>query len=93
MFIQDHYSAPSDKTQHPVFALRKMTNPSENVWGHQMDQLFVFKMSEVMRVLFNTQLLLTGPEVEKGHTYSEVRVLFKSNSIFFSVSLFLFRVA
>lgn len=42
-----------------------------------MDQLFVFKMSEVMRVLFSTQLLLTGPEVEKVYAYSEVRALFK----------------
>ena len=57
-----------------------------------MDQLFVFKMSEVMRVLFNTQLLLTGPEVEKGHAYSEVREIFISDDIYFCLLVFLCQV-
>ena len=48
--------------------------PTENIWGHQMDQLFVFKMCEIARVLFTTRLLQTGPEVEKGFTYSDVSV-------------------
>lgn len=69
--VRDHYSVPSDN-QYPSFLLQKPQDSSENVWGHQMNQLFVFKMSEIMRVLFTTQLLQTGPEVEKGHTYSEV---------------------
>jgi hypothetical protein len=37
-----------------------------------MDQLFTYKMSEIVRVLFSMRLLTTGPEVEKGFTYSEV---------------------
>ena len=39
-----------------------------------MDRLFLYKMSEVMRVLLTTRLLQTGPEVEKGFRYSEVCV-------------------
>ena len=31
-----------------------------------MDQLFVHKMSEVLRVLMIFKLLSTGPEVERG---------------------------
>ena len=71
LVIQDHYSVRSDN-QHPTFILQKAERSSENVWGHQMDQLFVFKMSEIMRVLFTMRLLQTGPEVEKGFTYSDV---------------------
>ena len=41
-----------------------------------MDQLFVHKMSELLRVQFATQLLHTGPDVEKGVAYSEVRVYY-----------------
>ena len=71
LVIQDHHSAPLD-SQYPVFSLRKRMGHHDNVWQRQMDQLFVYKMSEVMRVLLTLQLLLTGPEVEKGFTYSEV---------------------
>jgi len=46
------------------------------MWNKQLEQLFVHKMSEAMRVAFTTQLLLTGPEVEKGFTYSEVSVIY-----------------
>jgi len=71
LVVRDHYSVSADN-QHPIFELRRVESSSENVWGHQMDQLFTFKMSEVLRVLFSMRLLMTGPEVEKGFTYSEV---------------------
>ena len=72
--MQDHYSAPTNKSQHPTFILHKVDTP-EKFWSDEMDRLFVFKMNEVVKVLFSTQLLLTGPEVEKTYTYSEVRVV------------------
>ena len=68
--IQDEYSMPLDG-HYPTFELCHVDN--QKLWGQQIEQLFVFKMSEVMRVLFMMQLLLTGPEVEQGFTYSEVR--------------------
>lgn len=71
LVVQDHYSVSADQ-HHPTFILHQAEGSSENVWGHQMDQLFVFKMSEIMRILFTMRLLKTGPEVEKGFTYSEV---------------------
>ena len=70
--MQDHYSASTNKTN-PTFVLHKVRDSPEKFWSGQMDKLLVFKMSEVVKVLFSTQLLLTGPEVEKTHTYSEVR--------------------
>jgi len=72
LVVQDHYSASSNKT-HPTFVLHKVRDSPEKFWAGQMDKLFMFKMSEVVKVIFSTQLLLTGPEVEKTHTYSEVR--------------------
>ena len=67
--IQDEYSMPLDG-HHPTFELCHVDN--QKLWGQQTERLFVFKMSEAMRVLFMMQLLLTGPEVEEGFTYSEV---------------------
>ena len=77
LVIQDHYSAPLD-SKYLDFALKGAIR-SDRLWAGQMDQMFVFKMSEMMRVLFTTQLLHTGPEVEKGVAYSEVCI---SNSVF-----------
>ena len=71
LVVRDHYSASSDN-QHPTFVLQKAAGTSKNVWGHQMDQLFTHKMSELVRVLFAVRLLATGPEVERGFAYSEV---------------------
>ena len=71
LVIQDEYSMPLDG-HYPTFELCYVDN--QKLWGQQIEQLFVFKMSEVMRVLFMMQLLLTGPEVEQGFTYSEVCV-------------------
>ena len=70
LVIQDEYSMPLDG-HYPTFELCHVDN--QKLWSQQIEQLFVFKMSEVMRVLFMMQLLLTGPEVEQGFTYSEVR--------------------
>ena len=75
LVVQDHYSAPTNKSQHPTFILHKVKDTPEKFWSDEMDRLFVFKMNEVVKVLFSTQLLLTGPEVEKTYTYSEVRVV------------------
>ena len=69
LVIQDEYSMPLDG-HYPTFELCHVDN--QKLWGQQIERLFVFKMSEVMRVLFMMQLLLTGPEVEQGFTYSEV---------------------
>ena len=69
--IQDEYSMPPDG-HYPTFELCPVD--SQKLWNQQIEQLFVFKMSEVMRVVFMMQLLLTGPEVEQGFTYSEVSV-------------------
>ena len=71
LVVQDHYSVSADG-QHPTFVL-KQAGQLEKPWSTQLEQLFVYKMSEVMRVSFTTQLLRTGPEVEKGFTYSEVK--------------------
>jgi len=71
LYIQDQYSSPLDG-QYPHFFLKGAAR-SDKLWARQMDQLFVHKMSELMRVQFITQLLHTGPEVEKGVScYSEV---------------------
>ena len=67
--VQDIYSTPSDG-QYPTFLLERV---SDSYWPQQMEELFLHKMSEMSRVLFSTQLLLTGPDVEKGLAYSEVR--------------------
>ena len=88
LVVRDHYSASADN-QHPTFILHEAESSSENVWGHQMDQLFVFKMSELMRILFTMRLLKTGPEVEKGFTYSEVLV-WRVSGYFFSFLSFYF---
>ena len=72
LYIKDLYSAPLDG-QCPTFLL-KAASRSDKLWARQMDQLFVHKMSELLRVQFTTQLLHTGPDVEKGVVYSEVRV-------------------
>lgn len=62
----------SDK-QYPTFVLRG-TDHSEGSgrevwsWGDQMNQLFVYKMSEALRVLLGLKLLFTGPDVEQGST-------------------------
>ena len=70
--IQDEYSMPLDG-HYPTFELCRVDNQMDvKVWNQQLEQLFVFKMSEVMRVVFMLQLLLTGPEVEQGFSYSEV---------------------
>ena len=53
----------------------------DKLWSQQIEQLFVFKMSEVVRVLFMMQLLLTGPEVEQGFSYSEVPSKFSTACI------------
>ena len=59
---------------YPTFELCRVENQMDaKLWNQQLEQLFVFKMSEVMRVLFMMQLLQTGPEVEHGFSYSEVR--------------------
>ncbi len=70
--VQDHYSAPINNGQNPTFVLHKVVDSPEKFWSDEMEKLFVFKMNEVVKVLFSTQLLLTGPEVEKTHSYSEV---------------------
>ena len=75
LVIQDHYSSPADG-QYPNFIVRR----ADNTWNHQMDQMLVFRMSEAIRVLLTTRLLLTGPEVEKGYTYSEVAYPSSSSS-------------
>ena len=72
LVVRDHYSVSSEN-QHLTLVLQKAETSSKKVWGHQMDQLFTFKMSEILRVLFTMRLLKTGPEVEKGFNYSEVR--------------------
>jgi hypothetical protein len=68
LVVKDHYSMLSDK-QYPTFVLRDAQRGSGREvwsWGDQMDQLFVHKMSEVLRVLMIFKLLQTGPEVERG---------------------------
>ena len=74
--VQDHYSITSDK-QCPTFLLRDVGRGSgREGWSssNQLDQLFVHKMSDVLRVLLTIRLLATGPDVEKGFTYNEVGV-------------------
>lgn len=66
------YSAPLDG-QYPTFLLKAAAR-QDKLWARQLDQLFVHKMSELLRVQFTTQLLHTGPEVEKGVAYSEVMI-------------------
>ena len=68
LVVKDHYSMLSDK-QYPTFVLRDSQRGSGREvwsWGDQMDQLFIHKMSEVLRVLMIFKLLWTGPEVERG---------------------------
>lgn len=58
----------SDK-QCPTFVLRETGSGSGREvwsWGHQLNQLFVHKMSEALRVLMCLRLLATGPDVERG---------------------------
>jgi hypothetical protein len=68
LVVKDHYSMVSDK-QCPTFLLRDTGSGSGREvwsWGHQLNQLFVHKMSEALRVLMSLRLLATGPEVERG---------------------------
>ena len=68
LVVKDHYSMLTDK-QHPTFILRDTERGSGSEvwsWGDQLNQLFVHKMSEVLRVLMSLKLLATGPEVERG---------------------------
>ena len=55
--------------KHPTFVLREAERGSGREvwsWGDQLNQLFVHKMSEVLRVAMIHKLLATGPEIEKG---------------------------
>ena len=66
--MKDHYSMLSDR-QYPTFILREAKEGrGQEVWsgGNQLNQLFVHKMSEVLRVLMSQRLLATGPDVERG---------------------------
>ena len=66
--VKDHYSTLSDK-KYPTFVLREAIRGSGREvwsWGDPMEQLFVHKMSEVLRVLMIFKLLSTGPELERG---------------------------
>ena len=68
LVVKDHYSTLSDK-KYPTFVLREAIRGSGREvwsWGDQMEQLFVHKMSEVLRVLTIFKLLSTGPEIERG---------------------------
>ena len=68
LVVKDHYSMLSDR-QYPTFALREVERASGRVvwsWADQMEQLFVHKMSEVLRVSMISKLLWTGPEIERG---------------------------
>ena len=77
LVVKDHYSMVSDK-QCPTFLLRDTGSGSGREvwsWGHQLNQLFVHKMSEALRVLMSLRLLATGPEVERGSSdiYNKVK--------------------
>ena len=64
--------------QYPTFRLREVgfgAGKEGWVWADQLNQLFVHKMSDVMRVAFTIRLLNTGPDVEKGFVYNEVNVV------------------
>ena len=79
LVVKDHYSMVSDK-QCPTFLLRDTGSGSGREvwsWGHQLNQLFVHKMSEALRVLMSLRLLATGPEVERGSSdiYNKVKSL------------------
>ena len=68
LVVKDHYSMLSDK-QCPTFVLRDTGSGSGREvwsWSHQLNQLFVHKMSEALRVLMCLRLLATGPDVERG---------------------------
>ena len=76
--VKDHYSMAADKQLFPTFILREACRgPTRGAgvaggrgevwsWGDQLNQLFVHKMTESLRVLLGIQLLAMGPEVEKG---------------------------
>ena len=67
--------------QYPTFALREAGRGHGREawsWGDQLNQLFVHKMSEALRVLMSVRLLSTGPDVERGSNdiYNKVYTCF-----------------